>query len=121
MKGLFVVLFCVGFCIIGYSQTYNYGAIFAGVIVKSEGQIIISESDSLVTLSSVNEGVEKKDTYKFVKKVNRTIYFTDDVKTHNIIINKENGKKKGFDYNTAIILTFEGQTSSITYYCKEEN
>lgn len=120
MKGLFVVIVALFVTVSAYSQTYKYGAMFSGIIVKAEGKIVVSESDSLVSLTAINNGVENTDTYKFVKKTNRVIYFTDGVKTHSFIINKENGKKKGFEHDTVIILTFEGQPITVTYYCVEQ-
>ena len=48
------------------------------------------------------------------------VYFTDGIKTHNFIINKESGKKKGFEHDTVIILTFEGQPTTVTDYCMED-
>jgi hypothetical protein len=68
-------------------------------------------------LTSIIDGIEKSDEYAFVKKANRNVYFTDGVKTHTLTINEENGKKKGFEYSHYLILTFEGQPTTITYYC----
>ena len=120
MKNILFTIIALSLSSMLYSQTYKYGAMFSGAIVKADGRIVISETDSTVLLTAITNGVESIDTYKLVKKANRSVYFTDGVKTHSFIINKENGKKKGFEYNHSVILTFEGYTMTVTYYCIEE-
>jgi hypothetical protein len=102
------------------AQKYNYGAALVEVLVKLEGQITVSELDSIVTFSSMVNGKENIASYKFIKNANNVIYFTDGVKTNNLLVYKEKGKKKGFDYDTVIILTMDGYASKGIYYCKEE-
>ncbi len=51
-----------------FSQTHPYGALFSGMIIKSDGRIIISENDPTVVLTSIVDGIEKSDEYPFVKK-----------------------------------------------------
>ncbi len=120
MKKISILCF-VMFCFLtSFSQKYNYGACFVNPnFIKLEGKIVIT--DSTVNISSIYKGVEKVNSYSVVKKVNGIIYITDGVMTHSIAMNSESGKKKGFEYDTLIILTFDsrqGVGQNMMYYSK---
>ena len=102
------------------SQNYKYGAIFSSTLfVKLSGNIKIS--DSIVTISSIDKnGIEQTNTYTFIKTANRITYFTDGVTTYSMYISSESGKKKGFEYDTQIVLKWN-ETISMIYYAKKED
>jgi len=106
-----------------FSQKYNYGACFVNPnFIKLEGKILIS--DSTVNISSIYKGEEKINSYSVVKKVNGIIYITDGVMTHSIAMNSQSGKKKGFEYDTILIFTFDsrqGVGQNMMYYSKLDN
>jgi hypothetical protein len=120
MKNILFTIIALSLSSMLYSQTYKYGAMFSGTFIKAEGKIVVSENDSTVIYTAINNGIENTDHYKLVKKVNKIVYFTDGVKTHSFVVNKETGKKKGFDYNCVLIMSFEGAPMNLMYYCIEE-
>lgn len=119
MKIKIILLFVVLFWNLSYSQKYDVGVISAlGYTAKTTGSIIIT--DDKVTIISG----EHKAEYKFLKKVNGIIYFTDEIMTHYFTILEESGKKKGFVYDTIIFFhpdkNFTPNTFS-QHWCKKIN
>ena len=119
-----ISMFCfMAFCFLNsYSQKFNYGACFINPnFFKLEGKINIS--DSTVEILANNNGVKEENKYSVLKKVNGVTYITDGVMTHSLVINSQTGKKKGFEYDNLIIMTFDkkqGGIDNIIYYCKLE-
>lgn len=107
---LLFLFFCVGTT---FSQSFKYGAFYTeGMFVKSTGEIVINDTNVVWTMNG------QTNTYNVLSKVNRVTYFGDGIKTHNLTIQEETGKKKGWNYTHQVVLEFNGRPMML--YCIEK-
>lgn len=97
-------------------QSFNIGVVSAGgTFAKLNGNINIDTKN--VSIETSFNGKNDKLLYDLIKEVNHNIYFTDGVKTFSFNVIEQVGKQKGFEYNSILVLNFDGQ--SVMYYCNK--
>lgn len=101
---------------VSYAQSYEIIAFGDySYDVKSKGLISCDSSKVVIEI----EGKAKE--YTFVSDSNDVIYFTDGVMTDYLQVIKKQGKKKGKEYDTILVLNFDKRkntNSILLFYCK---
>jgi hypothetical protein len=79
------------------------------------GEIVLTDSIATFTLSG------KTATYKVANAANGNIYITDGTMTHTVIVFKETGRVKRFDYNARIFFRSDQNLGGAiaNYYCRQ--
>lgn len=118
MKKILLVVFLI-ISTVGFTQTYKFGALGTTAYTsKVIGTISINEKKVLI--ETEYDGKKKNLEYDLIRKTNGLIYFTDGVMTNYFSFVEKNGTKKGFEYDTWVILNlYKSQTAEqLIYYCK---